>query len=250
MQTRLSILLLALLATTIAPQAAGQQTAVQFSSGLQRVTLLELYTSEGCNSCPPADAWLSELKKDPRLWQAFVPMALHVDYWDYIGWRDRFATSDYSARQKRYAEEGGARFVYTPGFFMNGDDWSGWRYRENIKRQTMNVGNLTVSLNGNRLLARFSPTSTTAEPLTLNVALLGMNLETRVKAGENHGRVLRHDFVALGMSTAPLEIADDDYSATIDLPDVSQHAEDLALVAWVSAAGSQAPIQSVGGYLP
>lgn len=177
-------------------------------------------------------------------------MALHVDYWDYIGWRDRFAAASYSDRQKRYAQEGGARFVYTPGFFANGEDWAGWRYGENFKRQVANVGNLTVRVDGDRLSASFVPTDANQQSLIINVALLGMNLETRVKAGENHGRILRHDFVVLGLSNTALEKTADDYAATIELPEISQQAEELALVAWVSAVATQTPLQAVGGYLP
>ncbi|MCK5360690.1 MAG: DUF1223 domain-containing protein, partial [Gammaproteobacteria bacterium] len=58
-----------------------------FSSGEGKVNLVELYTSEGCSSCPPAEKWMNNLKDDPRLWQHFVPLAFHVDYWDYIGWK-------------------------------------------------------------------------------------------------------------------------------------------------------------------
>ena len=70
---------------------AGDKT---FESGPQRTHLLELFTSEGCSSCPPAEAWLSKLKADPRLWKDFVPLAFHVDYWDHLGWRDPFAAKE------------------------------------------------------------------------------------------------------------------------------------------------------------
>ena len=62
-----------------------------FRSGPQPVWLLELFTSEGCSSCPPAEKWLGALREDPRLWHEFVPVAWHVDYWDRLGWRDRFS---------------------------------------------------------------------------------------------------------------------------------------------------------------
>ncbi len=65
---------------------------LHLASGDTRVNLLELYTSEGCSSCPPADRWLSGLRQDPRLWRQLVPVAFHVDYWDGIGWPDRFAS--------------------------------------------------------------------------------------------------------------------------------------------------------------
>ncbi len=79
---------------------------LQFTSPETRVTLLELYTSEGCSSCPPADRWLSGLRDDPRLWREVVPVAFHVDYWDAIGWPDRFASAAHSERQRTYARSG------------------------------------------------------------------------------------------------------------------------------------------------
>ena len=75
--------------------------SLQASSGEKRVTLVELYTSEGCSSCPPAEAWMNQLQDDPRLWREIVPVAFHVDYWDYIGWPDRFAVPAHSATPTR-----------------------------------------------------------------------------------------------------------------------------------------------------
>src|SRR6266436_651609 len=76
---------------------------LRFQSNAKQTALIELYTSEGCSSCPPAEAWLSQLKADPRLWKDFVPLAFHVDYWDYLGWRDPFASKEWTARQYRYS---------------------------------------------------------------------------------------------------------------------------------------------------
>ena len=70
--------------------------AQQFSSSEEQVPLIELYTSEGCSSCPPTDRWMSNLKLHDSFWSGFVPMALHVDNWDYIGWKDPFASREYS----------------------------------------------------------------------------------------------------------------------------------------------------------
>ena len=94
-----------------------------FESSEKPTALVELYTSEGCSSCPPADRWLSSLKDDEGLWKEFVPLAFHVDYWDYIGWEDRFADKQYSQRQRRYAHEFSEPTVYTPVYVgpgMNG----------------------------------------------------------------------------------------------------------------------------------
>ena len=75
-------------------------------SGQQAVPLLELFTSEGCSSCPPAEAWLGKLRHDDGLWRDFVPLAWHVNYWDRLGWPDRFAERVYTDRQYAYAGPG------------------------------------------------------------------------------------------------------------------------------------------------
>jgi hypothetical protein len=80
--------------------------------------VVELYTSQGCSSCPPADALLAELAKDPRI----IALALHVDYWDYLGWADRFANPAHTKRQKAYAHASGAKMIYTPQMIISGGE--------------------------------------------------------------------------------------------------------------------------------
>ena len=91
-------------------------------SGALAPTVVELYTSEGCNSCPPADRWLSRLKADP----AVVALAFHVDYWDRLGWKDRFASPLYTQRQAQQQSISGARFSYTPQVIVDGVDRPDW----------------------------------------------------------------------------------------------------------------------------
>jgi len=91
-----------------APLAAQTPSAV----------VVELYTSQGCSSCPPADAFLASLADDPDV----IPLALHVDYWDYIGWADSFASSKFTDRQKAYAHAEGSKTIYTPQFIINGQN--------------------------------------------------------------------------------------------------------------------------------
>ncbi len=246
---RHTIVLVVLLLTAWSKAAAGE-LPLEFSSGDRRVALVELFTSEGCSSCPPADRWLSGLRTSPALWTEFVPVAFHVDYWDYIGWQDRFARAGYSERQRRYAAEGGVRVVYTPGVFRNGREWRGWREgTARSPRPSSRVGELSIRVDGRRVAARFDPTES-HDGLRLHIAVLGMNLETRVRAGENKGRTLRHDFVVLGTTSIPLTRSGAAYQATTGLPETGIEAPGRALVAWVSQETSQAPIQSVGGFLP
>jgi hypothetical protein len=219
------------------------------SSGAQRVALIELYTSEGCSSCPPADHWLSDLREQPGLWKRYVPVAFHVDYWDYIGWEDRFARAEYSDRQQQYAAEGGVDFVYTPGVVLQGHAWHGWRAGNPPVTDAPRVGDLRVSVEKDSAAIRFDASTPTARQLIAHVALLGMELETAVRRGENSGRKLRHDFVALDVVSVPLTHTAWGYAANTPLPENTSDAADLALAVWVSEEGAQTPIQSVGGSL-
>src|SRR5262245_10264750 len=99
---------------------------VTFQSPDRRTALLELFTSEGCSSCPPAEAWLSRLKESPCLWKDFVPVAFHVDYWDRLGWEDPWGSRAYSQRLQSYARSWRNDSVYTPGFVLNGKEWRAW----------------------------------------------------------------------------------------------------------------------------
>jgi hypothetical protein len=147
-----------------------------FASGEAQVGLLELYTSEGCSSCPPADRWLSGLQNEPGLWHEFVPVAFHVDYWDDIGWKDRFDSPAYTERQRTYERQGAVSAVYTPGV-------------------------LRATLAGNSVSVRFRPRMAQSARFVVNLAVLGSGLTTAVQAGENRGRQLRHDFVVLGTTS-------------------------------------------------
>jgi hypothetical protein len=113
MRARYSIGLIASAAFCFAVAARADEAV--FESGANKVHLLELFTSEGCSSCPPAEEWLTKLKQNPGLWRDFVPVAFHVDYWDHLGWRDRFAAKEWTARQQMYATRWKAESVYTPG---------------------------------------------------------------------------------------------------------------------------------------
>src|SRR5438034_11825938 len=100
----------------LAEQPGSSPPATTFESGETQSTLIELFTSEGCSSCPPAEKWLSVLKSNPDLWKKIIPVAFHVDYWDRLGSRDRLAKPEFTSRQPRYAAAWGGDSVYTPGF--------------------------------------------------------------------------------------------------------------------------------------
>jgi hypothetical protein len=224
----------------------------RYVSPAKQVQLIELYTSEGCSSCPPADKWLSDLSGEAGLWQQFVPVALHVDYWDYIGWRDPYAAPFFSLRQQRHAQVGDISQVYTPGFVVDGREWQGW-FRERMRPQSSDAtpGVLSVDLiDGVRTRIQFQPQVLAPDKLSVSLAVLGFDLESAVANGENAGRTLHHDFVVLGMVEVPLLRDKQGYQAEVSLPPLSQPAKRTALAAWVSAADSPMPLQAVGGWLP
>jgi len=228
--------------------SAGFAGSFSVASPRHQVGLLELYTSEGCSSCPPADRWISSLKDEPGLWRDFIPVAFHVDYWDYIGWRDHFASPEYSDRQYRHASLQSMRTVYTPGFFLNGKEWR-WR-RQTLKENTTSnrAGVLYLDVTDKSARIRFD-TQQRGKDLSASVALLGFDIMTRVKAGENSGRTLTHDFVVLSVQQVALRGEDGNYRATLPVPMSDVDAGRYALVAWVNPTSDQSPIQAVGGWV-
>lgn len=173
------------------------------TSGGKRVSLLELYTSEGCSSCPPADKWLGQLEQNTQV----VPLAFHVDYWDYIGWKDAFAKAEFSDRQRHAARLQNSNTVYTPQFMLNGADFRSWfrgsRLKDQIAKNHREQAAVEIML---RLLTTESKQlrlSTTIKANSnslgssndLYIAIYESGLKTAVKAGENKGRELTHDYV-------------------------------------------------------
>ena len=224
------------------PARAGD---VVFESKPVRTHLLELFTSEGCSSCPPAEAWLSNLKNEPRLWQDFVPIAFHVDYWDHLGWRDPFASKTWTERQADYSARWKIENVYTPAFVLDG---VAWRNAALPPAATETPGVLKVTINGERVTAAFKPATSTGRHYEIHVARLGFALGVDVTAGENNGRKLVHDFVVLGLTNEGMKSG----SKELRLPAESSRQvanSRSAIAAWVTQAGQIEPIQAVGGWL-
>jgi hypothetical protein len=210
-----------------------------FESRPQKTHLIELFTSQGCSSCPPAEAWLSKLKSEPGLWKDFVPIAFHVDYWDRLGWRDPFASRDWTARQYQYSENWKSESVYTPGFILDGREWMG---RSIPAAATEKPGVLKLSIKDQKLVVEFLAADGGAKDVDLHVATLGFDLATRVTAGENSGRNLNQDFVALSLTNQKMPGGK---AETVLKPDSRAG----AIVAWITAPNRIEAIQSVGGWL-
>ena len=241
---------LALSLCLAAPISIAAQTA-DIQGPVPRVMLIELFTSEGCSSCPPAEAWLNRTETRSDLWSRIVPVAFHVDYWDYIGWPDRFAAPEYSRRHRTYREVGHIGRVYTPGLVVGGREWRGWFRDPTLALPApVDIGPISVEVRDGRFDARFEPAVELPEPIELHVARLGFDLVTAVRAGENRGRTLEHGFVVLGWSRHRLGSVDGDaFEASGEVPVASNPAPREALAVWVSVPGDPFPIQAAGGWL-
>jgi hypothetical protein len=217
--------------------------AARFESGPAQVSVLELYTSEGCSSCPPAEAWLSELSADPSLWRAVIPVSFHVDYWDNLGWKDAYSSREFTLRQRFYAASWGAESVYTPGFVLNGAEWQGWG--ETVPTDAHpEAGKLTVEVKGNEVKVSYLP-GKFGGPYAVEIVSLKMNVTSHVTRGENAGRTLKHQFIALGLTRANLVPSADGFGGQVAC---STDKAD-ALAAWITAGDSLTPIQAAGGFL-
>lgn len=198
---RLAVLLLSL---AVIPQALALQCSTK--SGPHTAALVELYTSEGCSSCPPADRWLQSLGATGYAPARVVPLSLHVNYWDYIGWKDPYAQQRFTDRQRRLAQVMRARVIYTPQVVLQGRDFRRWHsgaFDEAVKGINARAPRAKIEL---RLAGGRADTLLTevqaelldpapAADAVLYLASFENKLASRVAAGENEGRTLQHDYV-------------------------------------------------------
>ena len=221
---------------------------VVFESGPKKVQLLELFTSEGCSSCPPAEASLAQLVKDSRLWRAFVPIAFHVDYWDRLGWKDPFASPEWTKRQRVYAANWNAESVYTPNFVLDGREWG------NATVPVVNVeapGVLRAIVRGDtNILVNFDPANGKTGDFEVYLARLGFGLNINVRAGENNGRSLRHDFVVLSLTHEKLAPVSQELHFASSAVEAASRPDRIALAVWITNAGDIRPLQATGGWVP
>lgn len=241
---------IALLATV-----AAHAAPVSFQSSERMTSLLEFYTSEGCSSCPPAETWLSRLKDSPGLWTDFVPVAFHVDYWNYLGWRDRWSKEEFSDRQRAYAKVWGSENIYTPEFVLNGKEWSHGFWQKGLPAPTdTKAGAGVLSVKSDDALhwqITFSPAQTEDTVYEFHAALLVSGVSSEVTAGENAGRQLKHDFAAIAFTELPLISRSNVFHSTFALDAAPKGQERrLALAVWITPHGKSEPIQAVGGWLP
>ena len=177
-------------------------SAYKASSSKHPVALIELYTSQGCSSCPPAEKWLANLEKSGINKDKAVPLALHVDYWDYIGWKDQFSQKYFTQRQYQYRKTNHSDSVYTPQIMFNGNDVRRVTLNNSldelrdktapvafdVEATLHNANNLKLAINFNRI-------DSIAKNSRVVVVVAENNLEGDIKSGENSGRKLKHNHV-------------------------------------------------------
>jgi hypothetical protein len=189
---------------------------------------------------------LGELREEEGLWRDFVPVAWHVNYWDRLGWPDKFADKAYTDRQYAYAEQWNARSVYTPGLVRGGDEW---RIRDGgmTERGSARGGVLNVSVTGETVSVSFDTASMGTKDLRVNVARRGGGIASNVRSGENRGKKLEHEFLVLGWSQQPIRSG----KALLPLPekDATVNAPRQAIAVWISRADDPTPLQATGGWL-
>ena len=233
----------------LATPAPGDSLTFQREAG--PASLIELYSSEGCSSCPPAEEWLGKLKDSPQLWHQVFPAAFHVNYWDDLGWPDRFARPAYTDRQRDYAAKLHQDSVYTPEFVVNGAEWRGWFHGGTTPTPVPTQGRLrlTIEARTRSLSADYQPAPGQAgNAYTLHAGLLGVGIASQVQRGENAGRALHHDFVVLAFHSQELAAGPGGVWRTGPVAADTGSDAPQAVVAWVSTPGTEV-VQIVGGWL-
>lgn len=221
----------------------------QFQSPEEQTHLVELFSSEGCSSCPPADAWIAQLRSNPALWKSFVPIEFHVDYWNHLGWTDRFSKEAFTARQREYASHWGSDSVYTPGFVLDGQEWRPNSARE-LEPSLKKVGILAVNRIGpRRFKVSFSPKDRTNRNYVISGALLGNGLVSHIHSGENAGKNLTHEFVVLDLQSKSAQLTpQNNPSADFEFEERGNAAPlSRSVVFWVLLDGKTIPLQAAGG---
>ena len=233
---KLLILLCILLHTS------AQAQTQTFKSNNTKTQLLELYSSQGCSSCPPAERWVSKLVNHTGLWTQFIPLVFHVDYWNYLGWKDPFANKKYSQRQRTYHSQNAINSVYTPGFILDGQEWRGLYHGNKLIPSSDSAGVLSAKLTGKNLQVSYEH----AIPLRLNIVLLGFGIETNIKGGENGGHTFIEDFVVLNQQSLYSENGQWILPVTLDS---KFNAKRYALAIWVNSGINLQPLQATGDWI-
>lgn len=234
------------------------RAACSLASGPKTAALVELYTSEGCSSCPPAEREIAHLRARLGADAQVVALAFHVGYWDYLGWTDRYARPAFAARQQWLVRANGQRTLYTPQFFVSGVE-IGTRHaglREEVRRVNrmpagaeIRVAAQLVSANALAISAEAKAQAGVA-PLALYIALAQSGLVSHIARGENAGATLEHDHVVRQwIGPVPVDAEGASARRTIALP-AKWNTARLQLAALVQDTRTGRVVQAVAGRCP
>ena len=204
-----------------------------------QIALLELYTSEGCDSCPPAEKFFSSLKKRGDLFKKTFPLVFHVNYWDYLGWKDPLAQEKFTKRQRFLANSGGHRTIYTPGVYSQSSRWKKWRYKP-VQHKT-SQGKLKAEIKEKNVSIQYDQKN---KKVDFHFAILGFDITSKIQSGERSGEKTIHDFVVLSYQK---KSGKKGLSFSLDSPSLGQKRQ--ALISWVTEVNGTTPLQVTGGYL-
>lgn len=222
--TALSLVVIGVLIIALKPGNTKEINEEYTVADGESFAVVELFTSEGCSSCPPADKLLGDIVEKARNSnQRIFALSFHVDYWDRLGWKDPFSSAEYSQRQRSYARALRSN-VYTPQMVINGKvefvGSNSSRARTGIENSLAEPAAASVALSnvkaGSGQIELSYEVSGNYESNVLNVAVVERNITTEVKRGENGGRTLRHENVVRTFRSFNLGNASGE--ATLDLP--------------------------------
>lgn len=213
-----------------------------------KTTLIELFSSEGCSSCPPAEKQLSLLRDAPDLWKSFVPVNFHVDYWNNLGWVDPYSNKQFTERQHKYASFWKTRTVYTPAFVKDSVS-VGSRLDSTASRQKARaIPKIKIIVSEKRDISATIENLNPTLQYEIHFALLGNEILSNVTAGENSGRKLEQNFVVLDFKS--VAIANKTAFTQLKVTGTKVQPKSFAIAAWVTERGQLTPLQAVGSQIP
>ncbi|QUJ70594.1 DUF1223 domain-containing protein (plasmid) [Photobacterium sp. GJ3] len=201
--------------------------------------VIELFTSQGCSSCPPADRFTHQLGETNSLWETIIPVAYHVDYWDYLGWKDAFSNPAFSLKQRLYHQYDVLSSVYTPGFVVDGKEWRGFFSHQRLPEQNTTAAKALKLTYENQA---FTLDYAGEGRFVAHFVLMAMDETTPILRGENAGKVLTYNHVVLDSAQSASENRWSFSPARIP-------ANADAVAAWLTRENSFVPVQTVAGWL-
>ena len=229
--------------------------AQQFSSQAEQVSILELFTSQGCQKCLDADKLLSKLQESPALFKKVIPIAYHVDYWNDKGWIDPLSTKASTKRQYEYATIWRKPRIYTPLFVFNGLSTRFWSIDElDLDTPYKNKpGILSIKLKNKKFMSVHFKSNDKKHIKKTNVIIhaniMVMDLATKVLSGENKGKTLHNDFVSVALKNKDSHILDRSLSEIMHIPKFTpKRGKTYYIVVWLTDS-SNLVIQSLAGKL-